>query len=497
MKSKYFCIWIWLVLGTSLFAQAKRDTIFIYDTIRITVKRPAPQPENFFEEKKINAPTATLSQDSIIIDEQEQIKSSSTMSNFRTQANKIIRKIAVGSMAAVSSITPMLAQPIAEPVPPAQEQPMPPQEPITDTVVKQIVKTDSVSEESPKKQAPFDVCFAYPVGIYGKQSEDYVFNVALGFLTSVVGGVNGVQASWLYNQSSGPVRGVQATALMNVAPAVEGVQTSWISNFTKDLKGIQAGGILNQSGNVRGMQTSWIMNAADNVEGIQMAGIYNVADSLTGLQSSWIVNEAETVKGVQASAIYNQSNRIDGLQIGLVNRTKSLSGVQIGLINKADTVYKGVSIGLFNFISKDRFRELELTATSFGSVLLNYRIGTPRFHCVIGAGTNYDMDANNVELRFGIGNQTRLANHLYLQTTLYSSNLTFQNKAVRTRYKWSWDNWAILSSGLVYYWGDKIGIKVMPSFHYWKNKSIDFGEFEPRDWGSYELGVDFGLSIKL
>ena len=63
MKIRFLSLIVWLMLGSSLFAQAQRDTIFIYDTIRVSIKRPTPPPTNFFEE-----PPATFSEDSISID---------------------------------------------------------------------------------------------------------------------------------------------------------------------------------------------------------------------------------------------------------------------------------------------------------------------------------------------------------------------------------------------------------------------------------------------
>jgi hypothetical protein len=237
-KTKYIFTLVLIFVGTNLFAQAKRDTIFIYDTIRIKVQRTPPT--NFFEE-----PTATFSKDSIIIDEQPKLLS--TMSNFRNSANQLIRRIAVGTMAVVSSVTPSLAQ--SETTPDVPEKQV-----IKDTVVKQIVVTDHVS--TPKKEAPIYLSFAYPLGLYGRESEDYVFNVALSVLTGAVGGINGIQASYIYNQVSGPMQGFQVAGIMNLTEAVTGIQSAGIINFTKDVAGIQIAGILNQSGNLLGMQGS-------------------------------------------------------------------------------------------------------------------------------------------------------------------------------------------------------------------------------------------------
>ncbi|MCL2682725.1 MAG: hypothetical protein FWE63_04465 [Bacteroidales bacterium] len=484
MKTKYVLTIIWLFIGTSLFAQAKRDTIFIYDTIRITVKRPAPAPTNFFDE-----PTATIFKDSIIID--EQTKQSSTMRNLRTSANRLIRNIGVGTMAAVSGIVPSMAQPPETII-------------IKDTVVTQIVEIDSVS--TPKQTSPIYLSFAYPAGLFGVNSEDYVFNFAFSALTGAVGGINGVQVGGIYNQVSGTMRGVQVGGIINITEHVEGIQVGGISNFTKDVKGIQVAGIYNHSADVRGIQTSGIVNVAEKFEGIQLAGIYNVADTVVGIQNAGIANEATTVEGMQLSGIYNRAERVRGIQIGLYNETKTLHGVQIGLINKVDSIEKGVSIGLFNFLKHDRFHELEVIQSTYHTTFLSYRMGGRKLHAVMAVGTDIDVafispKTFNMDFRIGVGNHTRLWNNLHLQTSLYRSFSIFSDQPIfkNPLRDMGTDNWTTLSTGLVYYWGDKVGIKIVPSWNIWRYQKRTYmnGGWSRGGWFGNDVSLDVGLSIKL
>ncbi|MCL2413098.1 MAG: PorT family protein [Bacteroidales bacterium] len=88
MNIKCLFTLVWLLIGTSLFAQTQRDTIFIYDTIRIATTRPAPPPTIFFEE-----PAATISKNSIIIDEQS--KQTSTMKEIITTTLAIAMSLGV------------------------------------------------------------------------------------------------------------------------------------------------------------------------------------------------------------------------------------------------------------------------------------------------------------------------------------------------------------------------------------------------------------------
>jgi hypothetical protein len=492
MKIRFFTFIVALMFATGVFAQAQRDTIFIYDTIRISVQRPTPPSANFFEQ-----PTATISNDSIIIDEQS--KQLSTMSNLRNSANRFIRSIAIGTMAAVSSISSVAQTDTNFGL--AQSQPY------IDTVVRQIVEVDSVL--IPKKESPIYLSFAFPIGIHGVNSENYVYNLAFSALTGAVGGINGVQVGGIYNQVSGNVRGVQVGGIMNVTESVEGIQIGGICNFTKDVKGIQVAGIFNHSGDVKGIQVAGIANAANKFEGIQVAGIYNVADTVIGIQVAGISNEAEAVEGMQFAAIFNRAERVRGIQLGLYNRTNALHGVQIGFVNKVDTIEKGVSLGLFNILKHDRFRELEIIQTMpYHTTFLGYRMGSSRFHALMAVGTDIDLafvrqKTFNMDLRFGFGNMTNLWDNLHLQTSLYRTLSMFSDASIfDNRARFGTDSWTTLSSGLVFYWGDKIGIKVVPSWHIWRYRArTHYGD----GWSSWirsgrfgsDVGIDIGLSIKL
>jgi hypothetical protein len=308
-------------------------------------------------------------------------------------------------------------------------------------------------------------------------------------LTGAVGGINGLQFGGIYNQVSGSMQGIQFGGIVNLSESVAGIQFAGITNFSKNVKGIQFGGIFNQSADVHGIQFAGIANAADNVEGIQFAGIYNAADTLAGIQFSSIANEAETVEGMQFAGIYNRAERVRGLQMGLFNQTKTLNGVQIGLINKVDTIEKGVSIGLLNFLKKDRFHELELSTNTYHTTFLNYRLGGSVLHGLIGVGSSWEY--GHLELRFGFGNMTKLTGSLYLQSSLYAVNSSYYGRNIWQTYQ---DSWTTLSSGLAYYWGNKIGIKVIPNLNLWTN----YGNFfRNRNRMSYDFSLDVGLSIKL
>jgi hypothetical protein len=232
---------------------------------------------------------------------------------------------------------------------------------------------------------------------------------------------------------------------------------------------------------------------------MQAAGIFNAANHVVGMQSAGIANEAETVHGAQFAAIYNRAEKVRGLQIGIYNQTKTLNGVQFGLINKVDSIEKGVSIGLLNFLKKDRFHELEFSINTFNTVntvFLNYRLGGSVFHGIIGAGTNWER--GHVEMRLGFGNMTKLVDNVYLQSSIYAVNSSYYRRDMWLSYQ---DNWSTFSCGLAYYWGEKIGIKITPNLNIWGNWNYKNHFFDNtnslRDRMSWNVSLDVGLSIKL
>jgi len=212
---------------------------------------------------------------------------------------------------------------------------------------------------------------------------------------------------------------------------------------------------------------------------------------------------------MQVSGIFNRAEHVRGIQIGFYNQTKTLHGVQIGFINKVDTIQKGVSLGLFNVLKNDRFQELEVLASTYNVTFLSYRMGGRKLHAIMAVGTDIDVafvhpKTFNMDFRFGFGNNTRLWNNLHLQTSLYRSYNVFSdglenNLIAFFTHGFGRDRWTTLSSGLVYYWGDKIGLKVVPSWHIWryKNRTDMYGGWSRSGRFGHDLGLDIGLSIKL
>lgn len=161
--------------------------------------------------------------------------------------------------------------------------------------------------------------------------------------------------------------------LLSVTDSLQGVQAGLLTSMTRrytgglnlgglsvlswgDVRGAQiALGPNTVGGKLRGVQLSAITNLARRAHGMQVAGFANVVTSpFRGTQLSAITNIARGVElGMQISAFANVSSMsMRGLQIGGYNYADTLSGWQVGLLNVAQNHPRGWQIGLFNY-SKD------------------------------------------------------------------------------------------------------------------------------------------------
>lgn len=516
----------------SVYAQNKRDTILIYDTIIIKAKRPSIQ-ENFYKED-----SATFSKDSI--NEDINTKMSSLMNAIKKQANQLIKFFALGSMATVSSIT----TPIFADTDTIQKADVYQESLITkqaelpksienseqfveidipsqtkDTLIETIIvqQEDSVK----KKYFPIYLSVFHPAGIFGKKSDDYRYSFALSLFTGAVGGIDGMQIATIYNQVNGAMNGMQIGGILNITQQVRGIQIGGICNFNKDMKGIQVGGILNRNNKVDGIQVGGIMNASDDVKGLQVGGICNISDNMSGIQVGGISNISKDVRGLQVGGIYNKSENIEGLQVSFVNKAKNVKGVQTGFINKAkslngvqfgfinilDSLKGGVPIGFINIVKSDFYFEIEALYVSTNSLKLNFRFGSSLFHTIIGGGVYFAELPQNLigEFTFGFGNNAHLVQNLYWQSSITGS--LAHGGSVN-----SWSRKNTISTGLVYFIGDRVGIKVMPNIfvindNYWDQNSnlkdnlyrrvIQNTHLYEWGWGFLGLGLELGVSIKI
>ncbi len=212
---------------------------------------------------------------------------------------------------------------------------------------------------------------------------------SINLIAGYSGGLYGVEIGSLANIIQNDVIGAQFGGLTNIVNNnTVGVQVAGLTNYTFGyVKGAQIAGIGNIGRSTfTGAQLGGIFNInRDNISGVQIAGICNIATSIKGLQLSDIANiSTGEITGVQFSGIFNIAKKINGLQLGL--------------INIADTVEKGLQIGLFNIV-RNGYCKFELTSNETYAFDFFYKTGGKRLYSTLNLG----FDKNEVGIGYGIG----------------------------------------------------------------------------------------------
>lgn len=236
------------------------------------------------------------------------------------------------------------------------------------------------------------------------------FNTVNTLSVNIIGGhskgLKGVEVGGVYNFDAGDVYGVQAGGVLNlVKEKVSGVQIAGISNgVRRKVTGLQAAGVNNYvSDDIAGVQVAGVMQNARQVYGVQVAGVLNVAKKFSGGQIGGVINIADTTShGLQIAGVINRAKNFDGLQIsGVLNTCDTLRGLQIGLINKSNTIKKGFSLGLFNYV-KNGYNKIEIARNDLGIYSLGYRSGWAPLHMFYYGGVNIH-NSDNQYLVTGVG----------------------------------------------------------------------------------------------
>ncbi len=283
---------------------------------------------------------------------------------------------------------------------------------------------------------------------------------ASGFGNSVGTDVNGIQLAGFTNIVKGQTEGLQAAGFNNfVGKGFNGLQLAGFANTSLDsLRGLQAAGFGNFiKSKANGVQASGFINTAlGNSELIQATGFVNVnGGDLKGGQGAGFVNVNKAdLKGVQASGFLNvNGGELKGLQAsGFINVTKKLEGVQLGLINVADTVNKGVQIGLLS-INRNGLNRVEILAseTFYGEARL--KLGMPRFYNIFSIGSRLDDQGFIWGLGYGIGTGFELSQKLELDMNL-SSHLMSDGAFFTTEL----NNLNRVTTGVTWKLNDKLGL---------------------------------------
>lgn len=234
-------------------------------------------------------------------------------------------------------------------------------------------------QDSSRRAAQFT--FVTPLGTNWTQAGSFTNDFSLNLLVGFNGGLDGVEFSGLAGLLKGDMSGVQFAGLVNTAGGnVRGLQAAGLVNVGGGtLNGLQLSGLTSiQGGDIRGAQISGLAGIGGNsMQGAQISGLVSVA--------------GDTLKGIQINGLAGiVTGSIKGAQIsGLFNYAKTLDGVQIGLFNYADTIRKGVPIGLFSIVGHGGYYAFELVAgeTFYGTA--SFKMGVKKFYNIFSLGAAY------------------------------------------------------------------------------------------------------------
>lgn len=280
------------------------------------------------------------------------------------------------------------------------------------------LKAQGQSEESTSKgtrdvQVTFVPGLSTSNGIDDSLTNKLSFNILLGKEHSLDGFeigllynydrefVKGLQWSGFGNSTSGTVTGAQFAGFINTAKGpIQGAQLSGFTNYSKsDVKGAQLTGFVNV--------------AQDSVMGGQFAGFANInRNGIKGAQAAGFVNVASEVKGAQLA--------------GFLNVAKHVRGSQVALINVADSVNKGVTFGLFNFIKtgiiQPSIRYNEVFDGNF-----YFSSGTKNLYTILLVGSQFQDSTSLWTYGGGFGTQFQVAKRWKFNLELTTQHINPKN----------------------------------------------------------------------
>jgi hypothetical protein len=261
-------------------------------------------------------------------------------------------------------------------------------------------------------------------------------------------GMQGFQAGGIFNINGASSSGFQAGGIFNtVSGSYKGFQAGGISNMVRDtFSGFQAAGLINfVGGTFNGFQAAGLINFANgHATGFKAAGLANIsAKQHTGATAAGLFNYAYYQNnGAQIAGLFNMANnlsrtaQIAGLcniafkksgtvqLAGLFNYATNVTGLQLAPFNFADTVSKGIPIGVASFVRKG-LHQLELSADELLFTNLSFRTGILGFHNIFSAGVQLTNTQSPLwSIGYGIGTGFRLSKRFNFDIDLTYSHIS-------------------------------------------------------------------------
>ncbi len=102
--------------------------------------------------------------------------------------------------------------------------------------------------------------------------------------------------------------------------------------------------------NVAGLSLCLLSGEDCPVYGLQANVYTGGAERIYGCQAGLGINGTNELYGLQVSPVLNLARKLAGVQIGTVNLSVYGGGMQIGVYNHAKADWRGVQIGIMNYI---------------------------------------------------------------------------------------------------------------------------------------------------
>lgn len=252
-----------------------------------------------------------------------------------------------------------------------------------------LVSGSVVQAQDSTRVSPFHLSFITPLGTNGLASWNTTNLVSVNLFAGYSGGLKGVEVAGFANALKEDMNGIQVAGFCNnTIGKAHGLEIAGFWNFNRlRMYGLQAAGFANV--------------ALDTVTGVQAAGFTNITTGDTrGVQASGFANVTTgTLTGVQASGFFNYA--------------RNLRGVQVSVVNVADTVEKGIPIGVFSFV-RHGYKVIQIggNETLFGEISL--KTGTTRFYNIFSVGAAAWKNSLKWGWGYGIGTLIPLAKRMDL-----------------------------------------------------------------------------------
>jgi hypothetical protein len=102
-----------------------------------------------------------------------------------------------------------------------------------------------------------------------------------------------------------------------------------------------------------------------------------------------------------------------GLQAsGFMNVTRNLAGTQLGVFNFADTISKGIPIGIFSFVRHGK-HSLEIFGSETFQSNIAFKTGVKRFYNILYAGYQFRPNSFRWSYGYGIGTEITMGKKWY------------------------------------------------------------------------------------